>query len=147
MADAPVLGVDACKAGWVGVGLSGRSLDACVSARIEDLVALVEPRSGLAVVAVDMPIGLPDRGRRRADFLAKAAVGPRRASVFARPVRAAVDAPDHSAAVAINQRIGRRGSLGPGIRPAPQATGGERLGTAGASAGRRGAPRGELSCA
>ncbi len=42
-----------------------------------DLAGLVEQAARvaeLAVVAVDMPIGLPDRGRREADALARAAV-------------------------------------------------------------------------
>jgi predicted RNase H-like nuclease len=38
-----------------------------------------------------MPIGLPDAGRRMADTLARQAVGPRRASVFVTPVRAALE--------------------------------------------------------
>ncbi len=55
------------------------------------------------VVAVDMPIGLPDRGRRQADILARVAVGPRRSSVFMTPVRAAMEASDHASAVVLNR--------------------------------------------
>ncbi len=45
---------------------------------------LVEEADGgpLAVIAIDIPIGLPDTGRRQADLLARKAVGPLWASVY-----------------------------------------------------------------
>lgn len=43
-------------------------------------------------VAVDMPIGLPEAGRRACDGLARARLGPRRSSVFPVPVRSALAA-------------------------------------------------------
>ncbi|WP_218579486.1 DUF429 domain-containing protein [Phytohabitans houttuyneae] len=49
------------------------------------------------------PIGLPDTGRRTADVLAYKLVGPRRASVFMTPVRAALEAGSHAAAVEVNR--------------------------------------------
>lgn len=87
-----VLGVDACKAGWVGIALAGNRTSAYVATTIDELVVLAEADSSVAVVAIDMPIGLPDRGRRQADVLAREAVGPLRSSVFITPVRAALDA-------------------------------------------------------
>ncbi len=54
---------------------------------------------------IDIPIGLPDTGRRRADLLARKAAGPRWASVFITPVRAALEAGDHLSASAINRRL------------------------------------------
>jgi predicted RNase H-like nuclease len=36
---------------------------------------LADTDGPVAVVAIDMPIGLPDRGRRQADVLARKAVG------------------------------------------------------------------------
>jgi len=62
------------------------------------------------VVGIDIPIGLPDKGRRSADVLAKRMVGTRRSSVFMTPVRDALLAPDHASAVQIN-----RGKAGEGI--------------------------------
>lgn len=72
--------------------------------RICDLVAEAESRApgGLAAIGIDIPIGLPDVGRRRADGLARALLGPRAASVFPVPVRAAVEEPDHARASALN---------------------------------------------
>jgi predicted RNase H-like nuclease len=55
------------------------------------------------VIGIDIPIGLPDEGRRTADVLAKRMVGPRRSSVFMTPVRDALLAPDHASAVQINR--------------------------------------------
>ncbi len=98
-----VLGVDACTAGWVGIALADQSTHAYVAGEFESLIAAVQAEGPLDVVAVDMPIGLPDAGRRRADVLARAAVGPRWASVFMTPVRASMEAPDYVSALAINR--------------------------------------------
>jgi predicted RNase H-like nuclease len=97
-----VLGVDACKAGWVGLALTGQDCSAYVAGTIDELVEWVDMDGPLAVVAIDMPIGLPDRGRRQADVLARKAVGILASSVFMTPVRAAFDAPDHRTANARN---------------------------------------------
>lgn len=98
-----VLGVDACRGGWVGVSLGLDSMSAYFASNIRDLIARAVLDGPLDVVAIDMPIGLPDSGRRQADVLAKAAVGERRSSVFMTPVRAALDAGDHAAANLINR--------------------------------------------
>jgi len=66
-----VLGVDACKAGWVGLALTGRYCGANVAGTIDELVEMADADGPLAVVAIDIPIGLPDRGRRQADVLAR----------------------------------------------------------------------------
>ena len=57
------------------------------------------------VLAVDIPIGLPAAGRRAADLEARAAVGPRRNSVFLTPPRAALEAPDIAAARGIHPSL------------------------------------------
>jgi predicted RNase H-like nuclease len=104
-----VLGVDGCKAGWVGVVLTDGEPSAYVAAQIDDLVAIAEADGRLDVVAIDMPVGLPDRGRRQADVLARAAVGQLWQSVFMTPVRAALQAPDHASAVLVNQELAGKG--------------------------------------
>jgi predicted RNase H-like nuclease len=100
-----VLGVDGCKAGWIGVVLHHGRVAAYVASLIGDLVGAAEAGGDLDVVAVDMPIGLPDGGRRRADELAWRALGPRRASIFMTPVRAALAHADHAAASAESVRL------------------------------------------
>jgi predicted RNase H-like nuclease len=104
-----VLGVDACKAGWVGIVLGGGEPEAYVAASISALVGQATRGGTLQVVAIDIPIGLPDAGRRAADVLAKAAIGSLRSSVFMTPVRAALQEPDHATAVAVNRRLAGEG--------------------------------------
>lgn len=105
-----VLGVDACRGGWVGVVLDDGPPTAHVARRFGDVVALASAGGPVAVVGVDIPIGLPRTGRRAADVLAKAAVGPLRSSVFLTPVRAALVAPDHATAVAVNRELAGEGT-------------------------------------
>lgn len=94
-----VLGVDACKKGWVGLssdlhGYFGRTIGAVVQA--------AEGDGALDVVAIDIPIGLPTHGPRQADVLARTLVGRRSSSVFSTPVRAALAAATHAEATAIS---------------------------------------------
>nr|WP_231640215.1 DUF429 domain-containing protein [Micromonospora sp. NRRL B-16802] len=58
-----------------------------VGRTIAALVTNAEMDGHLAVIGIDIPIGLPDTGRRQADVLAYKLVGPRRSSVFMTPVR------------------------------------------------------------
>jgi predicted RNase H-like nuclease len=87
---ATVVGVDGCSAGWIGVVLhEGAFTQAVVAAGFPELVAAVPLAS---IVAVDIPIGLPANGWRRADIEARRFLGGRSSSVFATPPRAAVEA-------------------------------------------------------
>jgi predicted RNase H-like nuclease len=104
-----VLGVDACKAGWIGIVLMRDRAEACFAASIDGLMRLALADGGLDVVAVDMPIGLADTGPRKADLLAKDAIGPLRSAVFMTPVRPALLVPDHATAVAINRELAGQG--------------------------------------
>lgn len=90
----PVLaGVDGCKAGWIMVqrGPAGGPA-ASVHASFVDLLAALPAD---AVIAVDMPIGLPDvsgKGGRGPEALVRPLLGQRQSSVFSIPSRAAVHA-------------------------------------------------------
>ena len=98
-----VVGVDACKGGWIAVALrEGRGAEACYLPEIE---ALADAIPDAEVVAIDIPIGLPLTGRRAADIEAKAILGPRRNSVFFTPVRAALEAPDHATASKLSTEL------------------------------------------
>jgi predicted RNase H-like nuclease len=82
------VGIDGCKAGWMAVLVSeGGVADARV---FPDFGAALAAFPTSDVYAVDIPIGLPTSGRRRADEAARAFVGPRAASVFWAPPRAAL---------------------------------------------------------
>ena len=96
-----VAGVDGCRGGWL-VALRSLSTPAGLELRLlhtfAEVIAMPEmPR----IIAVDMPIGLPERigaGGRGPDRLARAKLGARQSSVFAVPSRSAVMAADYRAA-------------------------------------------------
>jgi predicted RNase H-like nuclease len=90
-----VLGIDACRAGWVGVELGdGAFVRARLAATLVQLLESDEP----AVVGVDIPLGFAVDGWREADVLAARRLGARAASVFRVPPRAVWDEPDYAAA-------------------------------------------------
>lgn len=96
---APVLGVDACPAGWVGVVLDpALRASVFVAADITSLVGLVREQHDVPVVAVDIPIGLPDDGGRLADAEARWVLVGKASSVFATPVRSALEAATYAEA-------------------------------------------------
>ena len=100
---APVLGVDACPGGWVGVVIDPeRRASVFVAPDITGLVDLVRERHDVSVVAVDIPIGLPDTRGRQADAEARRALVGKASSVFSTPVRAAVEAATYEEARAVN---------------------------------------------
>ena len=86
-----LVGVDGCKAGWIGV-ISNP--DAAPVAKVfASFAVLVAALPDDAVVAVDMPIGLPEfsqRGGRGPEALVRPLLGQRQSSVFSIPSRAAV---------------------------------------------------------
>lgn len=90
-----VLGVDACRKGWVGI--TG-DLRAYFGVTIAELVSAAEQDGELRVMGIDIPIGLPSVGSRQADVLARTVVGKRWPSVFITPTRAALSAPGYDAA-------------------------------------------------
>lgn len=86
------VGVDGCKAGWVSVqGTSADALRLVVFPTFTDLLKDMPERCS---IAVDMPIGLPDRitGAGRApEKLVRPMLGARQSSVFSIPARPAVE--------------------------------------------------------
>ncbi|MFN3170237.1 MAG: DUF429 domain-containing protein [Hyphomicrobiales bacterium] len=83
-----IAGVDGCKRSWVAV--VGKAPDLRVYQSFADLVADLPD----AIIAVDMPIGLPDRitgGGRSPEKLVRPMLGARQSSVFAMPARAVVE--------------------------------------------------------
>jgi pyridoxal kinase len=86
-----VAGVDGCKAGWVAVWRTdGAPPRSGAFASFADLVAFLPQDT---VIAVDMPIGLPDRigpEGRGPEARVRKMLGARQSSVFSIPSRAAI---------------------------------------------------------
>ncbi len=93
-----VAGVDGCPAGWAVVY---RRLDDSTPpefAVAADFSAILDDPRRPAIVAVDMPIGLPDRagrGGRGPESAVRPLLGRRQSSVFSVPSRTAVMADDY----------------------------------------------------
>ncbi len=96
-----VCGVDGCPGGWLAVTWDGGSeVKAALYTSFHEITQL-----DVAIISVDMPIGLPERidGRGRAcEFLVRKHLGERQSSVFAIPCRKAVMADDYRQACANN---------------------------------------------
>ena len=107
----PVLGVDGCPGGWVGVVLvpGAPRPRVVVAPTIEQLVETVRADVDLRVVGIDIPIGLPDDSTRTADALARRALPGRASSVFTTLTRAAYLAPNRAAADAVNRGLSGQG--------------------------------------
>jgi predicted RNase H-like nuclease len=104
-----VLGIDGCKIA-VGRDLTRSPWPgAYLAPTVSEVVGLAEQDGAVDSVAVDIPIGLPDSGRRRADIEARQAVGARWNSVFMTPVRKAVEADTFEEALALNRALAGEG--------------------------------------
>ncbi len=88
------MGVDGARGGWIGVRRRGGGTPEVVVAPRWDKLPVAD------VLCVDMPVGLPDRGRRGCDLAARALLGPRRSSVFLDLRRPLLGFDDYPAALA-----------------------------------------------
>jgi predicted RNase H-like nuclease len=78
-----VLGVDGWRGRWVGARLDGRSVTLSVLADAAAVLAVPD----VAVIGIDMPIGLSDDGARSCDVEARRRMPGAASSVFPAPVR------------------------------------------------------------
>lgn len=101
-----VLGVDGCRAGWVGIvlapddvviGVFGRTIGALV-----DAACAAGPP---AVIGIDMPLYPPDVPPRAADLAARAHLGRKASSIFPTLPRAVLDAASYADACAAARRM------------------------------------------
>lgn len=78
-----IAGVDGCPGGWTVVYADTelKNLECCVKKDFKDVLE----RPGLVVVAVDMPIGLSEKGKRGCDGQARSVLGDRSRSIFSAP--------------------------------------------------------------
>jgi predicted RNase H-like nuclease len=96
-------GVDACRGGWMTVFVQPDGTDARlrIVPHFTDIFASAETP---VVVAVDIPIGLPERsgrGGRAAENAIRPLLGKRQSSVFSVPSRSAIYAADYAEACRI----------------------------------------------
>jgi predicted RNase H-like nuclease len=110
-----LIGVDGCRSGWV-VATSDAALGSLEFGIAPSFRALLDALAGVrALIAVDIPIGLPtgaprDDGVRRADGAARDFLGGRRrASVFSAPCRATLQATTYREACDLEMEARGRG--------------------------------------
>ena len=84
-----ILGVDGCRAGWVGAIFSSTNFQGfTIVTNLEDLLS---PNS-YTTDWIDMPIGLPSKNesRRQCDVIARNHLGKRASTIFSSPCRQAI---------------------------------------------------------
>lgn len=96
-------GVDGCPGGWIVafVQPSGGAVELTIFPRFADVVGATQ---NPAIVAVDMPIGLPEKagtGGRAAESAVRPLLGARQSSVFSVPARASIYARNYGEACRI----------------------------------------------
>jgi predicted RNase H-like nuclease len=75
---ATFIGIDGCRGGWIAVTLADDGAGTWrILPRIADAASLAGAR-----VMIDIPIGLPEHGRRSCDIAARAMLGAARSRVF-----------------------------------------------------------------
>lgn len=105
MATTSLVGVDGCKAGWIAVVATVDDFSAHQVFVFSAFRSLVENFSPESIIAVDMPIGLPEhigKGGRGPETLIRPLLGERQSSVFSIPSRSAVYANEYSNACQIS---------------------------------------------
>jgi predicted RNase H-like nuclease len=100
-----IAGADGCRSGWLCILEVPHSddLEARIFPTFADMVS-AEPRTD--IIAVDISIGLPERGARACDIAARRRLGPKRgASVFSAPIRPVLEATDYKNASSLRRNI------------------------------------------
>ena len=104
-----IAGIDGCRGGWfVAVGRPDRAGIDCFLA--PDIHSAVDRLDGVEAIGIDMPMGLPDRGSRECERLARRVLSPHRtSSVFSSPIRPVLGVTDYREACDLHERHdGRR---------------------------------------
>lgn len=99
------MGVDGCRAGWLAVAVPARNSTTKPRAWLHGDARSLLAAVPAGMVAIDIPIGLPDTGRRSCDVAARRLLGPRRSSVFPAPIRPLLAARTHAEACELSRRL------------------------------------------
>ncbi len=101
-----IAGIDGCRAGWIAAICNGDAIDTRIVTSDEELVALF---AQCAVIAIDIPIGLSERGPRACDSHARRFVRNRGSSVFPAPLRAFINLHDYAEVNRLSRELQKRG--------------------------------------
>jgi predicted RNase H-like nuclease len=101
-----IAGVDGCRRGWIAVVKNEASIETRLCASDEELAELF---SECAVVGIDIPIGLAERGPRSCDHHARRLLGRRASSVFPAPLRPLIVLRDYVEANRLSRQLQSRG--------------------------------------
>ncbi len=112
----PAVGVDGCRGGWQCAWREGDAWRLRRLATFEEVLAAFPEDAGLAV---DMPIGLPDRGFRECDLLARRLLGRSGGRVFLAPPRPCLSARTPAEFQEIHRRLTGKGAGVPVWRIVP----------------------------
>ncbi|MBV9291854.1 MAG: DUF429 domain-containing protein [Frankiales bacterium] len=99
-----LVGVDGCRGGWIAARRDDG--DGQVSWQHATSFRALYDDKDVDVIAVDIPIGLPDVGVRQCDREARRLLGTRRASVFAAPIRPVLGCSTYAEARAVLAELG-----------------------------------------
>jgi predicted RNase H-like nuclease len=115
-----VIGLDACKMGWCGIGVIDNKL---ISDCFEDLHDVITKHPNLERILIDIPIGLSSKNfERTIDSQARQLLNKRKSSIFSPSCREALYANNYKEALAINKEICGKGisiqayNIGPKIK-------------------------------
>lgn len=100
-----VAGVDGCPGGWIAILTDPAEFSTAKAHLCSTFGEVLKLEGGPEVVAVDIPIGIPDvavRGGRICDVETRARIGERQSSVFAVPSRTALAETDYPSACRVN---------------------------------------------
>ena len=103
---ARIAGVDGCRRGWIAMVKNGPSIEPRMCTSDEELVALFRD---CAVVGIDIPIGLAERGPRSCDHHARRFLGRRSSSVFPAPLRSLLGVREYADANRMSRDLQKRG--------------------------------------
>jgi len=101
-----VVGVDGCKSGWIAVVIRDGSVYVHHLSGIE---VLAEKIPDVEAIAIDIPIGLLEVGKRTADLAAMKELHKRANTVFLAPVRHVLSADSYLEANELSKQVGGYG--------------------------------------
>jgi|SRR5579872_5896841 len=107
-----IAGVDGCRNGWIVAFGRAWPCDEPVNIVFcANFSTVLETTNSCQVIAVDMPIGLPDGSdERECDLSARKALGTKQSSVFLAPPRACIEAPGPIEFQAMHRKVRGKGA-------------------------------------